>query len=246
MKIILSPAKKMQTADDDFSFRDLPVMLSDTEKLLDALRKLDHDELKAVWKCSEKLASENEERIRNMDLCGRLSPALFSYVGLAYMHMAPGAMTSGGLDYLQEHLRILSGFYGVLKPFDGITPYRLEMQSVIPGTGDLYAFWGERIYKALEDHLIINLASEEYSKIIRPYLGKEDRMIDIIFASAKGNRLVTKGTPAKMARGSMVYWMAENHIEDPEEIRRFDEGWKFSPEHSGSKQYVFLENTETV
>ena len=151
-------------------------------------------------------------------------------------------MTERQLEYLRKHLRILSGFYGVLRPFDGVTPYRLEMQAVLPGIGSLYDFWGDRICREVsdEDGLIINLASKEYSKCVENHLGKNDRMITAVFAEMKNGKPVTKGTMAKMARGEMTWWMAENEITDPEQIKKFDAGYEYSELLSGETEYVFL------
>lgn len=240
MKIILSPAKTMAPADDDFSWQSLPVFLPESEKLLACLRSLSAEELRKVFRSSEKIAAENYERYQKMNLSEGLSPALFSYTGLAYKHMAPSALTDSGLAYLQEHLRIISGFYGILKPFDGVRPYRLEMQSVLPGVGNLYSFWGDRIYRALDDSVIVNLASAEYSSAVAPYLRDGDRMIDIIFAERKNGRLVQKGTYAKMLRGEMVYWMAENTVEDLSLLREFSVGCRYSEEDSDESRLVFI------
>ena len=113
----------------------------------------------------------------------------------------------GHYDYVQEHLRILSAFYGVLRAMDGVTPYRLEMQAKasIGGKKDLYELWGNRLYEAVRDEsgVIVNLASKEYSKCIEKYLMPEDRYLTITFCEKSGNKLVTKGTYAKMARGEM-------------------------------------------
>ena len=238
MKVILSPAKKMVRADDDFTYRDLPVFLEDSRKLLQELRSYDEAQLKKIWKCSDRLVRENMERLQEADLERNLSPAVFSYVGLAFQHMAPGAMTNEGLAWLQEHLRILSGFYGVLKPFDGITPYRLEMQAVLPETGSLYDFWGGRLYREMNDNLIINLASREYSDAVLPYA--EGTVITIVFAEEKNGKLIQKGTYAKMARGEMTYWLAENRIEDPERIKTFRNACYYSEEHSDDNTFVFI------
>lgn len=238
MKVILSPAKKMVRADDDFTYKDLPVFLEDSRRLLAELRSCDEAELKKIWKCSEKLVQENVKRLQEADLERNLSPAVFSYTGLAFQHMAPGAMTNEGLAWLQEHLRILSGFYGILKPFDGITPYRLEMQAVLPETGSLYDFWGERLYRQLDDDLIINLASKEYSDAVLPYA--DGRVITIVFAEEKNGKLIQKGTYAKMARGEMTYWLAENRIEDPEQIKTFRNACRYSDEHSDDNTFVFI------
>ena len=141
-------------------------------------------------------------------------------------------------------LGILSAFYGVLRPLDGVTPYRLEMQAKasIGGQKDLYAFWGRRLYDAVidESRIIINLASREYFKCIEKYLTNEDRFITITFCEKSQDKLVTKGTYAKMARGEMVRFMAENRIEDPVQIQRFDRlGYVFRDRLSSETEYVF-------
>ena len=127
MKILISPAKKMRSDPDTLAPEALPALLSETERLLSALRAMTPGELQALWRCSDTIAAQNLERLRDMDLRRRLTPALLSYVGLQYQYMAPGVLEQRQYDYLQAHLRILSGFYGVLRPFDGVTPYRLEM-----------------------------------------------------------------------------------------------------------------------
>ena len=148
------------------------------------------------------------------------------------------------LAYVQKHLRILSAFYGVLEPMDGVTPYRLEMQAKV-GIGDsknLYDYWGERLYRSVIDdsRIIINLASKEYSKCIEKYLTPKDTYITVSFCELSGNKLVTKGTYAKMARGEMVRFMAEREIENPEEIRKFDRlGYTFRRDLSSESEYVF-------
>ena len=242
MKIILAPAKKMQRADDDFAVKGLPVFLSETQQLLDTMRSLDRSQLKKMWKCSDQITDQNIERLAVMDLHEKLSPAVFSYIGLAYQHMAPGAMTAQQLDYLQSHLRILSGFYGVLKPFDGVTPYRLEMQAAVPGIGDLYSFWADTLYREVrdEDGVIVNLASKEYSSAVEKYLDASDTMITIVFGEMKNGKVIQKGTMAKMARGEMTWWMAENRVEDPGRLKEFSAGWQYSEDLSSAYEYVFL------
>lgn len=156
----------------------------------------------------------------------------------------PACFEEGQLAYVQEHLRILSAFYGVLKPMDGVTPYRLEMQAKvkIDGCRNLYQFWGDRLYHEVmgDDHLILNLASREYSKCIEQYLQPEDTYITVVFGEKAGGRMVQKATYAKMARGEMVRYLAENRIEDPGEIKRFDRlGYVFQEELSSDAEYVF-------
>lgn len=179
-----------------------------------------------------------------MDLQHNLTPAVLSYEGIAYQYMAPAVFEEAQYGYIQEHLRILSAFYGVLKPMDGVTPYRLEMQAKagINGKKNLYELWGSRLYEAVRDEsgLIINLASGEYAKCIEKYLTEEDRFITITFCEKAADKLVTKGTYAKMARGDMVRFMAEEKIEDPADIRKYSRlGYVFRKELSGETEYVF-------
>ncbi|WP_091205025.1 peroxide stress protein YaaA [Oribacterium sp. WCC10] len=244
MRIILSPAKKMNIDTDKLDYKDLPVFLEQTEDILSWLREHTLLELQKIWGCNEKIAELNYERIRDMDLRNGLTPAIISYEGLAYQYMAPAVFEKSSIDYVQEHLRILSGFYGVLKPLDGVTPYRLEMQAKIgiDGHKDLYELWGHRLYDDVCDGtgIIINLASKEYSKCIEKYLKPDDTFITVTFCETVNGKLVTKGTYAKMARGEMVRFMAESRIEDPKDIINFDRlGYVFREDLSSKKELVF-------
>ena len=244
MKIILSPAKKMNMDPDRLAPSGLPDFLDQTEEILVWLRDRSYEELKALWKCNDKIVQQNIARLEQMELRSQLTPAVLAYEGIAYQYMAPAVFESGHYDYVQEHLRILSAFYGVLRAMDGVTPYRLEMQAnaSIGGKKDLYELWGNRLYEAVRDEsrVIVNLASKEYSKCIEKYLVPEDRYLTITFCEKSGDKLVTKGTYAKMARGEMVRYMAEHQIEDPVEIRNFDRlGYVFRDDLSSDKEYIF-------
>ena len=244
MKIILSPAKKMNMDPDRLAPSGLPDFLDQTEEILVWLRDRSYEELKALWKCNDKIVQQNIARLEQMELRTQLTPAVLAYEGIAYQYMAPAVFESGHYDYVQEHLRILSAFYGVLRAMDGVTPYRLEMQAKasIGGKKDLYELWGNRLYEAVRDEsrVIVNLASKEYSKCIEKYLVLEDRYLTITFCEKFGDKLVTKGTYAKMARGEMVRYMAEHQIEDPIEIRNFDRlGYVFRDDLSSDKEYIF-------
>ncbi len=245
MKIIISPAKKMNVNTDDFPVDKLPVFIDDTRILCETIQKLSYAEAKALWKCNDKLAKLNYERFAGMDLERALTPALLSYEGLQYQHMMPVVFTSSAMDYVREHLRILSGFYGVLSPFDGVTPYRLEMQAALSvgGSGNLYEFWGDRLYRAVldEDRTILNLSSKEYSKAVEKYLQPEDRLITIVFGELADGRVKQKGTLAKMARGEMVRYLAEGGITDLERLKDFaGMGYQFAEEYSTGTEWTFL------
>lgn len=214
--------------------------------LLDALQTMSPIELQALWNCNDSIAKLNIERLQAMDLERLLTPAVMAYEGIQYRYMAPGVMEESHLEYLKEHLRILSGFYGLLRPFDGVTPYRLEMQAplAVAGHQDLYDFWADKPAKALlgeETDLIVNLASREYSRAVQPYLPALVTFLTCTFGELNGDKVVEKGTLCKMARGQMVRWMAENQITQPRELREFhDLGYCFSPERSTDTDYIFI------
>ena len=244
MRMILSPAKKM-VREEDVEYRDLPRFLDCTQHLLEELRGKSYEELKTIWNCSDALVEENLERISTMDLHGALSPAILSYEGIAFQYMAPGVFTDAQTAYIQEHLRILSGFYGVLRPMDGVTPYRLEMgaKMAVDGHKDLYRYWGSRLADSLcqETELIVNLASKEYSKAVAPQLKGRARLLECSFVQPKKGKLVEQSTACKMARGEMVRFMAECGITAPEDLKAFDrQGYHYSPEHSTEEKFVFI------
>lgn len=245
MRIILSPAKKMNVDTDSLPWQDMPAFLPKTEELFKALQGMSADELKKLWKCNDAIAQQNIERLRYMDLHTNLTPAILSYEGIQYQYMAPSVFTERELSYVQEHVRILSGFYGILRPFDGVTPYRLEMQAKLKAGGakDLYAFWGDSLAKTLlkETDCILNLASKEYSQCISRFLPDSVPFITCVFGEEKDGRILEKGTLCKMARGEMVRYMAENDIRQPQQLVSFDRlQYRYSPLHSDADTYVFL------
>lgn len=244
MKILLSPAKKMRQNTDMLAFAGLPVFMEQTQEILTWLKSKSYEALKELWKCNDKIAEQNFKRLESMNLKQNLTPAILSYEGIAYQYMAPAVFEDVQLSYIEERLRILSAFYGVLKPMDGVTPYRLEMQAKadILGCKDLYGFWEDRIYREIRDAsgIIINLASKEYSKCVEKYLTPDDTCITCVFGEMAQGKFVTKGTYAKMARGEMVRYMAENQIEHPKELQSFDRlNYTYRADLSSECRYVF-------
>ena len=257
MRLIISPAKKMIEDPDTFQTEGRPVFIEETEVLMRAVQALSFAEAKMLWKCNDRLAELNFERFRQMDLSRGMTPALIAYEGIQYQYLAPKTLEAEALAWLQEHLFILSGFYGILRPLDGVVPYRLEMQAALSAgvSQDLYGFWGERIYAALtgrngevsgvERDPIINLASREYAKAVEPYLREEDRYISCVFAERTDGKLRQKATLAKMARGEMVRFLAERRAEAEEELKAFTRlGFAFSETDSDEKTYVFIKEAE--
>ena len=255
MRIIISPAKQMRTDTDSFACASLPPFMEKTEILKDWISGLSYEEQKKLWGCNDKLARQNAERFAGMDLYSNLTPALLAYDGIQYTYMAPAVFEDGEFDYVQEHLRILSGFYGVAKPLDGVVPYRLEMQAKV-GIFDswkksagsecrsLYDFWGEDLYREVmgDARLLINLASKEYSKCIEKYLQPQDRYITCIFGEIESGKIVQKGVYAKMARGEMVRFLAGIHAKQPEQMKEFYwNGYHFEEKLSSKTEYVFIQ-----
>ena len=245
MRIILSPAKKMNINTDDLAPCGLPAFMEQTEEIVHFLQGLSYEEAKKLWACNDRIAEQNYDRLQEMDLYHQLTPAILSYEGIAYQYMAPSVFENGQFAYVQEHLRILSAFYGVVRPMDGVTPYRLEMQAKakIAGTKDLYDYWGDRLYREVLDdsRVIINLASKEYSRCIEKYLQPEDVYITCVFGEFSGEKIVQKGVYAKMARGEMVRFMAENRIGSSQEMKEFDRlGYAFRADLSDERTYIFI------
>ena len=245
MRIIISPAKKMNVDTDSFPCRDLPDFLPYTEEICRTLQGMSCEELKKLWKCNDQIAALNVRRLQDMNLHSRLTPAVLAYEGIQYRYMAPGVFTDQEFAYVQEHLRILSGFYGILRPFDGVTPYRLEMQAKlkIGECTDLYAYWGDRLAKCLfaETDCILNLASKEYSVCVSKFLPESVRFITCVFGEEKDGKVIEKGTMCKMARGEMVRYMAQNQVSAPEQVKSFNRlNYRFEESRSEDNTYVFL------
>ena len=239
--IMISPAKKMNCLEEYPVEPGKPVFLERTKRLMRYLQSLDGETIQRIWKCNDKIADLNRQRLKNMDPERFVTPAVLAYEGLQYQSMAPAVFEDRALDYIGDHLYILSGFYGILKAFDGVVPYRLEMQARITMEDEggivtsLYDYWGDSLYRVLADgaDVIVNLASEGI------------RLVDCVFGQleeADGKeRVRVKATEAKMARGAMVRYMAQRRIEDVEELKEFDQmGYGYREELSKEDRLVFV------
>ena len=171
MQIIIAPARKMTTDTDSLPVGQLPLFLPFTRQILEAMRKLTYSQARQLWwNCSERIARPNYQWLFKLDLTRQLTPALLAFTGFQYQHMGAGVFTDEQLTYLNSHLRIVSGFYGLLCPNDGVVQYRLGMgdRLQVGSAKNLYQFWGDRLARQLatESNLVLNLASNEYSKAI--------------------------------------------------------------------------------
>lgn len=249
LRLITSPAKKMRVVDaPPWPVRE-PAFLEKTTRLMGAVRSLSHDEAQALWACSDRLADLNYERFLHMDLRRNTTAAAIAYEGIQYRHMAPEVMDEGALAWLDEHLRILSGFYGILRPLDGVVPYRLEMQArlAVDGSRNLYEFWGPILYESLADEscdVIVNVASVEYARAITPWVRTDGpQVLTCLFGTMRNDTLRQPATEAKAARGTFIRWCAERGIEDTGALRGFSErGYLFCGELSSANTFVFTRN----
>lgn len=171
-------------------------------------------------------------------------PAVVAFDGIQYQYLGADVLEQGALDYLQENLRIESALYGLLRPFDGVVPYRLEMQAGMVGFKDysLYHFWGSDLYQELyqDDDCVINLASKEYSKAIAPYVNDKQQFISVFFLEKRKDKWRQIATHSKMARGAMMRFAAQNQIEDVTQLTEFNDfGFKFSQADSNKTILTF-------
>jgi cytoplasmic iron level regulating protein YaaA (DUF328/UPF0246 family) len=253
MITILSPAKKLdKKTDRSIDQTSVPDFLEESRQLIGELRQLSPEEIGSLMNVSRKIAELNYERFARWQPPfhkDNAAPAVFLFNGQAYLGLEAESLGDDDLYFAQDHLRILSGLYGLLRPLDLIQPYRLEMSTKLsnPGGNDLYEFWGEKLTQAINEALsrqksrvLLNLASNEYFKAIQPRVLEGD-IITPVFKEKKGNQYKTIAVYAKTARGLMTRYILENRIEDPRAIKGFDrQGYLYSPEMSDEKHWVFI------
>lgn len=245
MKFILAPARNMKNKTVDIHCTK-PLFEEETHILLRKLREHTPWELEEILKTNQKLAFKAFDDILSFDFANQGVPATFTYDGLVYRHLAPLTLSKSAIERSQSIMCIVSAFYGLLRPLDGILPYRLEMRSGLTINGkNLYDFWGDKLYRSLfnDDYCVVNLASEEYAGVIRKHLRSNDSFIDMVFQTAISGRLkMVATTTAKMARGQMARYILENNIDDPEALKTFEwGGLAFEKSLSYQNRYVFIQ-----
>jgi len=252
MLMVISPAKTL-----DFetlpttSEHTTPDFLDDSAELIEQLRELSPHDVSALMKISDKLGNLNFDRFLSWDR--KFTPdnakqALLAFKGDVYTGLNAESMSGDDLLWAQDHLRILSGLYGLLRPLDLIQAYRLEMGTKLAnGRGkDLYQFWGSKITEALNQQqadeslpVLVNLASNEYFKSVQSkQLNAE--IITPVFKDWKGDKYKIISFYAKKARGLMVAYIIRNRLSDVEQIKSFDsEGYVYNPAMSSAREWVF-------
>ena len=250
MIILLSPAKSLDmdaTLKTDTTTE--PQFAKQTQALVKILKGKSASDIKQLMGLSDKLAELNHQRYQDFSASyttDNASPALAAFNGDVYEGLDGRSLSAKQLDYAQNHLRILSGLYGLLRPLDLMQPYRLEMGTKLATDKgeDLYDFWGEQITEAINDAAgdsshIINLASNEYFKSVKPKkLNKP--VIAPAFKEARDGQLKIISFYAKKARGTMARWILENQIEDADKLKDFSEdGYRFHSENTKKGELLF-------
>lgn len=257
MLFLLSPAK---TLDYETPLRDLPHtrprFVPQSTELIDVLRQYAPPAVARLMDLSDALASLNVARYQAWSprFTARNSrQAVLAFNGDVYEGLDARSLSADDLAWAQDHLRILSGLYGVLRPLDWIQPYRLEMGTALPtgGARNLYEFWGTRLADALNRELpaqktpvVVNLASQEYARAVDRHVLKA-RIIDCVFEEWRGTGWKIISFSAKRARGLMARYAAVHRLETPAGLRRFDlEGYAFDAAASDADRLVFRRKGE--
>jgi cytoplasmic iron level regulating protein YaaA (DUF328/UPF0246 family) len=252
MLITLSPSKGQDFETPALSKTySKPQALKDSELLIKELRKIRRQDIQQLMSVSENIAKLNTDRYKSFKTPftpKNAKQAIFAFKGDVYSGIDIEEYSEADLDYAQDHLRILSGLYGCLRPLDLIQPYRLEMKTKLHNVRgeNLYQFWGDRITgelnKALEKQkqpVLVNLASNEYFKSVRPKQLK-GRLLNINFKETRDGKTRVVAIFAKRARGMMTDYILRNRIEKPEDIKKFRQGgYRFRKELSDDKQWTF-------
>ncbi|NJK41774.1 MAG: peroxide stress protein YaaA [Acaryochloridaceae cyanobacterium SU_2_1] len=249
MLMVISPSKTQNFTNSLDLPYSLPVNLEQTQILLKTLQTLNPEELSQLMKISPKLADLNYKRYQEFEwpfTPSNAKPALLAFQGDVYQGLEIEQYAQGDFEYAQAHLRILSGFYGVLRPLDLIQPYRLEMHTPlrINDYKSLYQFWNSQLVDVLLKDLgpegwLINLASQEYFKAVQsPKLAH--RVLNITFKEQYKGTYKVIGLHAKRARGLMVNFAIQNQITDPQDLQGFAiAGYRFRADFSETNHWFF-------
>ena len=255
MLIVLSPAKSLDLdTPTPVADHTLPEFTKRAEQLIGVLRDLSPGQVGDLMHISDQLATLNVARYASWTLDHADGyQAAMAFNGDVYAGLDARSLQPGAIAFAQRHLRILSGLYGLLRPLDLIHPYRLEMGTKLatPAGKDLYAFWGETITQALNAELaatksaaLVNLASEEYFKSVKPKLLAVP-VVTPVFEDWKNGKYKIISFYAKRARGMMARFAIENGITDPEALKAFDvDGYAFVPAESNERSWLFRRKVE--
>ncbi|MFP4178219.1 MAG: YaaA family protein [Acholeplasmataceae bacterium] len=238
MIIILSPAKTFQRT--NYEHKRFPFFQDEARGLNARISKMTVTEIEREMGVSKSIA---QDVFAYSHAFGRaLQPAIHSYYGAAYKALDAASLSDGDMRYAEEHLRILSALYGMLKPLDGISFYRLDYKDRI--LGDLYSYWRPKLSEYLSqesnNRIIVDLASQEFSRVLAGF-----DMVKISFKTHHKGKLRTMSMDAKRMRGAFARRMIERRIEDVRLLKEFDiSGYRYADTHSNDREYVFIKEGE--
>ncbi|MBU4681950.1 peroxide stress protein YaaA [Cedecea davisae] len=252
MLILISPAKTLDYQSELATNRyTQPELLEYSQQLISVARKLSAPQIASLMSISDKLASLNETRFHEWHpefSPQNARPAILAFKGDVYTGLQAEEFSEADFDFAQQHLRMLSGLYGVLRPLDLMQPYRLEMGIRLenPKGKDLYHFWGDTITEKLNqvlaaqgDKIVVNLASDEYFKAVKPKK-LDAEIIKPVFLDEKNGKFKVISFYAKKARGLMSRYIIENRLSKPEQLKAFNtDGYFFDEEASQKNELVF-------
>lgn len=227
MKIIFSPTKTMNDL-AKFTDNDVPEFIDKAKMIKDELKKLDKDSLNKILKVNDKLLDVNYNRFQNEDL-ELTSKAILTYNGLSFKNLDYESLDNDSQLFLNEHLRIISGLYGILKPLDGIINYRLEMNYA-------HIYWTNLKNYFKDENFVLDLASKEYSKIFN-----DDNIIKVVFYEEKNHKLVEQSTNVKIMRGLFLRYIALNKITEYDDLKKIEiNDYKYSEDLSKTNKLVYV------
>jgi len=252
MLVAVSPAKKLNWDVDPHAQATKPALQDDANALAEVTRSLSVSELQKLMSISENLATLNADRFAAFESTSTVQnarPAVMAFAGDTYQGLDAASLDDDSLMYAQDHLRILSGLYGVLRPLDQMQAYRLEMGSRLKTKRgkSLYEFWGDTISKTLnsqakatQSDVLVNCASQEYFGAV-DLNALNVKVVTPVFMEDKGEGPKIVSFFAKKARGAMARFIVENRLKNPEALKDFDSGgYQFQPELSKQEKLVFV------
>ncbi|MCZ4059334.1 peroxide stress protein YaaA [Pantoea sp. LMR881] len=252
MLMVISPAKTLDYESPLATPRfTQPALLEKSQQLIDVARDLSPAHIASLMGISDKLAHLNAERFNSWQPAftpDNARQAILAFKGDVYTGLQAESFNDDDFDFAQQHLRMLSGLYGVLRPLDLMQPYRLEMgiKLATPAGSDLYRFWGDIITQTLNealaeqgDDVLINLASDEYFKSVQP-TKLQARLIKPVFLDEKNGKFKVISFYAKKARGLMSRYVIQQRLQTPEQLKQFDvDGYVFDAASSSDNELVF-------
>lgn len=245
MKFLLHSSKTMRTAPSVETKTTTPVFIKQASALAKYMKTLDASDIASVMKISPKLSQTTKDLINSWNTTqAKQTPAIDSFLGDIYSGLQSADLNDKDRAFAQEHLIILSGLYGLLKPLDGIFPYRLEMAYKMPNPqfSNLYKFWGDKLAEEVKDEDLVNLSSAEYGKALLPHLINTEVVTPkFLTISPKTKESTYVVVHAKIAKGAFVHWLIKNRVQSFADLPDFSElNYKYNKKLSTTNEPVFV------